>query len=53
MKNKILKLLAVMNGVSLIISLGYIEEYLWIPFFILMLNMGYLTMFGYANGVIE
>ena len=53
MKNKILKLLAVMNGASLIISFGYIEEYVWIPFFICLLNMAYLTMFGYANGVIE
>ena len=50
LKNRILKLIALINGISFLYFGSLLDSYSWIPGIICCINFAWLALFAYANG---
>ena len=50
LKNRILKLITLINGISFLYFGSLFDSYSWIPGIICCINFAWLTLFAYANG---
>lgn len=50
LKNRVLKLITLINGISFLYFGSLLDSYSWIPGIICCINFAWLTLFAYANG---
>ena len=53
LKNRVLKLITLINGISFLYFGSLLDSYSWIPGIICCINFAWLTLFAYANGAKE
>lgn len=50
LKNRVLKLITLINGISFLYFGSLLDSYYWIPGIICCINFAWLALFAYANG---
>ena len=50
LKNRVLKLITLINGISFLYFGSLLDSYSWIPGIICCINFAWLALFAYANG---